>query len=252
MVRFYADAVGAPPVDSDIAPDLLEGTVVLDPTVEARVLSQGTAGTIWIYRYYDLRPRTLESYGSGLVRLIELIERSAARHTEQFRGVDIAAHSMGGLVTREGVLAMHRQEPGSAKRRIHRIVTLGTPHRGIAFQRAPDWLLRVLPKVNDAGDEMASFRPDSTRFLDCEEAFDTRRILTVVGTDYRSYNIADRAGRLARATTATIRRTLITIPARLARSARRITLHLPEAWPWQTAFDRLFTATHDPPPVTAN
>ena len=44
-----------------------------------------------------------------------------------------------------------------------------------------------------------------------------------------------------------IRRTLITIPARLARSARRIILHLPQAWPWQTAFDRLFTATHAPP-----
>jgi hypothetical protein len=38
-------------------------------------------------------------------------------------------------------------------------------------------------------------------------------------------------------------RTLITIPARVARSARRITLHLPEAWPWQAAFDRLFTVT---------
>ena len=61
--------------------------------------------------------------------------------------------------------------------------------------------------------------------------------------------VADRAGRLARATTATIRRTLIHVPARLARSARRITLHLPEAWPWQTAFDRLFTATHAPPPT---
>lgn len=63
--------------------------------------------------------------------------------------------------------------------------------------------------------------------------------------------LADRAGRLARATTATIRRTLIHVPARLARSARRITLHLPEAWPWQTAFDRLFTATHAPPPAAA-
>ncbi len=64
--------------------------------------------------------------------------------------------------------------------------------------------------------------------------------------------IADKAGRLARATTATIRRTLIHVPARLARSARRITLHLSEAWPWQTAFDRLFIATHAPPPVAAN
>ena len=64
--------------------------------------------------------------------------------------------------------------------------------------------------------------------------------------------IADRSGRLARATTATIRRTLIAVPARLARSARRITLHLPAAWPWQTPFERLFTATHAPPPVAAS
>ncbi|PZU37020.1 MAG: IS1380 family transposase, partial [Microbacterium sp.] len=60
--------------------------------------------------------------------------------------------------------------------------------------------------------------------------------------------IADRAGQLARATTATIRRTLIHVPARLARSARRVTLHLPEAWPWQNAFARLFAITHAPPP----
>ncbi|WP_159502528.1 IS1380 family transposase [Microbacterium sp. 18062] len=59
--------------------------------------------------------------------------------------------------------------------------------------------------------------------------------------------IADQAGRLARATTATIRRTLIHIPARLARSARRVTLHLPKAWPWQNAFTRLFAITHTPP-----
>jgi len=61
--------------------------------------------------------------------------------------------------------------------------------------------------------------------------------------------IADHTGRLTRATTATIRRTLIHVPARLARSARRITLHLPKAWPWQTAFARLFAITHAPPPV---
>lgn len=36
---------------------------------------------------------------------------------------------------------------------------------------------------------------------------------------------------LARATTATIRRKIITIPARIASSARKLTLHLPTAWP---------------------
>ncbi|MGH3906795.1 MAG: IS1380 family transposase [Pseudonocardiaceae bacterium] len=51
----------------------------------------------------------------------------------------------------------------------------------------------------------------------------------------------------ARATTATIRAHLINVPARLARSARRITLHLPEHWPWQPAWDNLHTAIHHPP-----
>ncbi|MBE1609969.1 hypothetical protein HEB94_006817 [Actinopolymorpha pittospori] len=52
---------------------------------------------------------------------------------------------------------------------------------------------------------------------------------------------------LAKATTATIRRTLVTVPARIATSARRLTLHLPLAWPWQNRWTDLFTATCDPP-----
>ena len=53
---------------------------------------------------------------------------------------------------------------------------------------------------------------------------------------------------LAKATTATIRRKLITVPARVASSARRITLHLPTAWPWQTAWTLLFDHGCGPPP----
>lgn len=41
--------------------------------------------------------------------------------------------------------------------------------------------------------------------------------------------IADRADRLARAMTATIKHILVAVSARLARSARRITLHPPDA-----------------------
>jgi hypothetical protein len=51
----------------------------------------------------------------------------------------------------------------------------------------------------------------------------------------------------ARATTATIRAHLITVPARLARSARRLTLHLPESWPWQPAWQALHTKIHRAP-----
>ena len=50
-----------------------------------------------------------------------------------------------------------------------------------------------------------------------------------------------------KATTATIRRTLITVPARIASSARRLTMHLPATWPWQHALDDLFTHACGPP-----
>ena len=56
---------------------------------------------------------------------------------------------------------------------------------------------------------------------------------------------------LARASTATVRRKLVTVPARVATSARRITLHLPQAWPWEIAWTVLFDRVSDPPPVFA-
>lgn len=54
---------------------------------------------------------------------------------------------------------------------------------------------------------------------------------------------------LAKATTATIRRKLIAVPARVASSARRVTLHLPKAWPWETAWTDLLTRACRPPPA---
>jgi hypothetical protein len=55
---------------------------------------------------------------------------------------------------------------------------------------------------------------------------------------------------LAKATTPTIRRKLISVPARIATSARRAALHLPSAWPWETAWTQLFTRVCGPPPST--
>jgi hypothetical protein len=55
------------------------------------------------------------------------------------------------------------------------------------------------------------------------------------------------APELVRATTATVRRKLIHVPARVATSARRITLHLPHAWPWQQPWTHLFDRVADPP-----
>jgi len=52
---------------------------------------------------------------------------------------------------------------------------------------------------------------------------------------------------MAKATTATIRRKLVTVPARIASSARRLTLHLPSLWPWQIGWTELFTRLCGPP-----
>ncbi|GAA1927706.1 hypothetical protein GCM10009716_39580 [Streptomyces sodiiphilus] len=67
-----------------------------------------------------------------------------------------------------------------------------------------------------------------------------------------THNLLRAAGALAgvfhaKATTATIRTHLVHVPARLARTARRLTLHLPSRWPWQHAFADLFDAAHSPP-----
>ena len=69
-----------------------------------------------------------------------------------------------------------------------------------------------------------------------------------------AHNLMRAAGCLAsafhaKATTGTIRAQLITIPARIARSARRIVLHLPTDWPWEHPWHGLFTACCDPPPA---
>jgi hypothetical protein len=59
------------------------------------------------------------------------------------------------------------------------------------------------------------------------------------------------AGRFyAKATGSTVRRTLINIPARIATSARRFHLHLPEHWPWSTGFLTLWTRTGHRPITT--
>ena len=72
-----------------------------------------------------------------------------------------------------------------------------------------------------------------------------------------AYNLTRAAGALAggihaKARTATLRSRLINVAARLARSARRLVLHLPSDWPFEPGLgDLLRTALHDPVPARA-
>ena len=67
-----------------------------------------------------------------------------------------------------------------------------------------------------------------------------------------AFNLTRATGTLAstfhaNATTATLRRQLINVAARVTRSARRSTLRLPLAWPWAAAWQQMFTAATGPP-----
>ena len=66
----------------------------------------------------------------------------------------------------------------------------------------------------------------------------SRAIGTMTGTE------------LHKARTGTIRRKLIHLPARISTSARRITLHLPTGWPWETSWTALFAEACGPPRTT--
>jgi len=66
-----------------------------------------------------------------------------------------------------------------------------------------------------------------------------------------SFNILRAAGaaasaRHAKARWATLRSHLITVPARIASSARRLVLHLPTDWPWAPAWEDLWTTATTP------
>jgi hypothetical protein len=106
-------------------------------------------------------------------------------------------------------------------------------HRGHAI------IEQVFADLNDAA--LAHF--PSGRFP-ANQAWLTLAILT--------HNLLRAAGCLtsvfhAKARTGTLRRHLINIPARITRTARRITLRLPANWPWSDSWHGLFTATHTRP-----
>lgn len=69
-----------------------------------------------------------------------------------------------------------------------------------------------------------------------------------------AFNLA-RAGAVAanqpQARWATVRTRLINLPGRLATSSRRLTLHLPQQWPWAPGWQQLWTVATGPPTAAA-
>jgi len=165
--------------------------IVIDPAMALYLIesTEDLCSSLWVFRYYDLNDRKFATYGEALVRLIDLIRELTAMQDGFKPKVNILAHSMGGLLVRQAVQVAYPQQGKKAEDYINKIVTLGTPHRGVTFQLLQDW-----PEI-DAAEELEHFNPDfqddpknPASYRNFAEHFPPERLLTVVGTNYQSYN----------------------------------------------------------------
>ena len=166
--------------------------VVINPAMALNLLetTNDPCRSIWVFRYYDLNDREFKVYGEALVRLIDFIQELAVMKNGIKPKVNIIAHSMGGLLVREAVQRTYPnpRNPRQAEDYINKIVTLGTPHRGVTFQVLQDWI------GIEAADDLKHFNPEfqddennDESFWNFGKHFPVERLLTVVGTNYRSY-----------------------------------------------------------------
>jgi hypothetical protein len=165
--------------------------VIIDPGTALELVSapEDPRKSLWVFRYYDLNERSFKVYGDALVRLIDFVRDLTVLKSGQPKPpVNIIAHSMGGLIVREAVQVSLPSLGRTATDCINKIVTLGTPHKGISFQGVRDW------KFVDADEELERFNPDAQAdagnpwaWVNFSKHFPPERVLCVVGTNYRSY-----------------------------------------------------------------
>lgn len=174
--------------------------------------------SLWVCRFYDRdyfgeKIRSIEKHAEELRELVcktipERLEELGVNlgpKRAEFR-VILIAHSMGGLVCRtliQNVLPQSNEDP---KRWIHRLVTMGTPHRGIDLGRIPDVAERfIADRINPF--DSAIFSEDQMRgYLKLGKNFDVhslgpengpnvfpvKRCLCIIGSDYHSYGAVQR------------------------------------------------------------
>ncbi|WP_428307989.1 esterase/lipase family protein [Lacipirellula sp.] len=188
-----AEPKDLPPQLEKLGADLfVGGKMVVDPGMAMSLVKQKVdiARTVWVFRYYDLDDRKIKAYGKALVRLIDFIRKLASIDNGTVPKVNIIAHSMGGLLVREAIQASYPESERKASDFINKVVTLGTPHRGITFQLLKKWLFI------ESADELKHFSPEFQRdseepssYVNFQKFFPKERFLTVVGTNYRTYGV---------------------------------------------------------------
>jgi len=181
--------------------------------------TQDPTRSLWISRFYDPdvmggSVRDIEQHAEDLRKLICVEIPKKLKELEGVKvdlGVNDAdykviliAHSMGGLVCRcliQNLLLAKNQDPS---RWIHRLVTIGTPHKGIELNAVPDFLEDLVAgKGNVLG--AAIFKDKRMReYLKLDKkgangklpemhslnsTFPEGRCLSIIGSDHDSYSV---------------------------------------------------------------
>jgi hypothetical protein len=197
VIGYYGEPVKLKPNDIPVKlknfdPSFFSGDkIIIDPAIALQLLDRKDSdplSSLWVFRYYDLNDRKFPPYGKALVRLIEFVRELVALKDGVRPKLNIIAHSMGGLIVREAVQSTFPSQDKDPKDYINKIVTLGTPHQGISFQVFRDWI-RI-----DSEEELESFNPkkqedpeNPAAYVNFAKHFPPERVLTVVGTNYRTY-----------------------------------------------------------------
>lgn len=175
--------------------------------------------SLWVCRFYDedvLKEnlRDIEEHAKDLRKIV--CETIPARL--KACGVDLGpalrdykvtlvAHSMGGLVCRtliQNVLPAHHEKP---KDWIHRLVTLGTPHKGIELGHIPDFMERFIMRAFNPFNANIFEEKRMRKYLKlpagCEPhslgsetgpmSFPVKRCFCLVGSDFKSYGAVQHA-----------------------------------------------------------
>lgn len=225
-----------PPDEGHIGADVFEGQLIRYMKMRdygyadqinrgLEVFHANPSRSIWICRFYDQdylseSLRSIEDHAEDLRKLVcETIPKRLKANAVDLGNEDreykviLIAHSMGGLVCRTLIQNLLPNRTGAnakdkdPKRRIHRLVTMGTPHRGIELGKIPDFLedfvtSRLNPfdanifkddqmrdylklaakKGNRYRYDVHSLGPQATR-----TSFPVKRCLCIIGSDYHSY-----------------------------------------------------------------
>ena len=181
--------------------------------------NENPSRSVWVCRFYDDdvlkdKLRDIEEHANDLYRLVceTIPQRLKNCDVDLGKGlkdykVTLVAHSMGGLVCRaliQNILPSRNEQP---KDWIHRLVTIGTPHKGIELGRIPDFMegfiMRTFNPFNANIFEEKRMRSYLKLPLGCEPhslgaengkfAFPVKRCLCLVGSDYNSYGAVHHA-----------------------------------------------------------